>query len=353
MKQKDIDKKIGMPNVDAEWAKFEREVINPKTASRKTLYWGIGIAASIALAAGIFLFGDNTEKSQQTIAQQNTHTIQTSSAEKTIVETPVESIASPEKDEPVRIETKQRPSTELLAEATPPTTEEAVNDELQGHIAGLNGNDIPDSVRQARRDSVETERNLRRDSMLIVVNGSPILGGWRTMAQHSGLSQYLYKQHQLLSDGDLDAEWRIINTIQSPYRYGEEERKHRCFETYGECAKYGVVEVITIPDTYCDDYINKNPNLKEERHHIEGYVYDENNKPLADTWVQIKNKGIGAATDSKGYFSIWLPQTDVELKASHIGYVPCVVKTIKPMLTIQLKSATQLREVKVTPKRNS
>lgn len=128
MKQEDIDKKIGMPDVDAEWAKFEREVINPKTASRKTLYWGIGIAASIALAAGIFLFGDNTEKSQQTIAQQNTHTIQTSSAEKTIVETPVESIASPEKDEPVRIETKQRPSTELLAEATPPTTEEKVYD---------------------------------------------------------------------------------------------------------------------------------------------------------------------------------------------------------------------------------
>jgi len=128
MKQEDIDKKIGMPDVDAEWANFEREVINPKTASRKTLYWGIGIAASIALAAGIFLFGDNTEKSQQTIAQQNTHTIQTSSAEKTIVETPVESIASPEKDEPVRIETKQRPSTELLAEATPPTTEEKVYD---------------------------------------------------------------------------------------------------------------------------------------------------------------------------------------------------------------------------------
>ena len=70
MKREDIDKKIGMPDVDAEWAKFEREVINPKTASRKTLYWSIGIAASIALVAGIFLFGNNTEEQQKQLAVQ-------------------------------------------------------------------------------------------------------------------------------------------------------------------------------------------------------------------------------------------------------------------------------------------
>ena len=28
MKTEDLDKKIGMPNVDAEWARFEREVID-------------------------------------------------------------------------------------------------------------------------------------------------------------------------------------------------------------------------------------------------------------------------------------------------------------------------------------
>ena len=68
MKQEDIDKKIGMPDVDAEWARFEREVINSKTALRKTLYWSIGIAASIALVAGIFLFGHDAEEPQQTVA---------------------------------------------------------------------------------------------------------------------------------------------------------------------------------------------------------------------------------------------------------------------------------------------
>ncbi|MBR1800372.1 MAG: carboxypeptidase regulatory-like domain-containing protein [Bacteroidaceae bacterium] len=52
MKTEDIDKKIGMPDVDAEWARFEREVINKENARPKRVAaWaaGIGIAASIAL----------------------------------------------------------------------------------------------------------------------------------------------------------------------------------------------------------------------------------------------------------------------------------------------------------------
>ena len=52
MKTEDIDKKIGMPDVDAEWARFEHEVINKESARPKRVAaWaaGIGIAASIAL----------------------------------------------------------------------------------------------------------------------------------------------------------------------------------------------------------------------------------------------------------------------------------------------------------------
>jgi len=55
MKTEDIDKKIGMPDVNDEWAKFESEVINKEAApqkSRRTLYaWlgGMGIAASLLL----------------------------------------------------------------------------------------------------------------------------------------------------------------------------------------------------------------------------------------------------------------------------------------------------------------
>ena len=187
--------------------------------------------------------------------------------------------------------------------------------------------------------------------MLVVVNGTPIP---LYKFNRKGIAPYLYKQHQLLSDSDLNVEERIGRALYlQPYGGSEEERKQRCFEIYGDRAKYGVIEVTTVPDTYCDDYISKHPELKKERHHIEGYVYDEDDKPLADAWVHIRGKGIGAATDSTGYFSIWLPQTNVELKANHIGYVPCVVKTNKPMLTFRLRSATILREVKVIPKRKS
>lgn len=487
MKQEDIDKKIGMPDVDEEWAKFEHEVIGQPTASRKPLYWGIGIAASIALIAGIFLFGHDTEEPQQMIAQQTTTTVEAPTADKKAIEKSNESIASSEKDVPNIVETKQRLSSDLLAQALPPTTEETVydcgevmpqypggdralkvfimnnlrypdlameygargrvimnflvdscgyvsnikplkyllkydtlymnrvpeerqvalkeqiktlmgeestrilslmpqrwtpgsmfgknvsvrynvpiifnitdaerqtylaqkqatNDELQGRIAGLYKIDIPDSARQARRDSLLRQREINMDSMLIVVNGTPIP---LYKFKPNGVAPYLYKQHQLLSDSDLNVEERISRGVYQPYGGSEEERKRRCFETYGDRAKYGVIEVTTVPDTYCDDYIGKHPELKKERHHVEGYVYDEDDKPLADAWVYVRGKGIGAATDSKGYFSLWLPQTDVELMASHMGYVPYVIKTIKPMLNIQLRSATKLREVKVTPK---
>lgn len=487
MKQEDIDKKIGMPDVDAEWAQFEREVIGQPKVSKKPLYWGISIAASIALVAGIFLFGEDAEEQQQAIAQQTTSTIQTPSEEDKVVDAAEEPATLPAKVEPVRIETKQHPSSELLAQATPKATKEAIydcwesmpkypggdraleefvmnnlrypdlameygargrvimnflvdscgyvsnikplkyllkydtlcmsrepeerqvalkeqiqtlmgeegtrilslmpqrwapanrfgkfvsvrynvpiifnitdaeretylaqkqatNDVLQGHIGGLNITGDSDSARQARRDSLLRQREINMDSMLIVVNGTPIP---LYKFNRKGIAPYLYKHHQLLSDSDLNVEERISRGVYIPYGGSEEERKCRCFKTYGDRAKYGVIEVTTVPDTYCDEYISKHPELKKERQHIEGYVYDEDNKPLADAWVNVRDKGIGAASNSKGYFSIWLPQTNVELMAHRMGYVPCVVKTIKPMLAIQLRSATKIREVKVTPK---
>lgn len=129
MKQQDIDKKIGMPDVDKEWVRFEHEVIDQKTTSRKSLYWGIGIAASIALVAGIFLLNHDAEK-QQAIAQQTTHTteIPLAADHHTAVAATNQSVALPAKDEPVRMETEQRPRAELFAQATPPSAETKVFD---------------------------------------------------------------------------------------------------------------------------------------------------------------------------------------------------------------------------------
>ena len=128
MKREDIDKKISMPDVDAEWTKFEREVIDNKTTSRKPLYWGIGIAASIALAVGIFLYGHDANEPQRTMAQQKTPTKQILSAEETTIVDPAKSIISPNKELSTNVEAKQHPSSELLAEAKSSNTETAVFD---------------------------------------------------------------------------------------------------------------------------------------------------------------------------------------------------------------------------------
>ena len=73
MKREDIDKRIGMPDVDAEWTRFEREVIakDKKPAFRRLAAWagGIGIAATIAL---LFVLNMGSEEStdQPLVAQQ-------------------------------------------------------------------------------------------------------------------------------------------------------------------------------------------------------------------------------------------------------------------------------------------
>ena len=76
MKTEDIDKKIGMPDVDAEWARFEREVIGEETQAKKRSLapwaWGIGIAASIAVVTRLFLFGNGSKGEKEgSVAMQS------------------------------------------------------------------------------------------------------------------------------------------------------------------------------------------------------------------------------------------------------------------------------------------
>ena len=139
MKTEDIDKKIGMPDVDEEWAKFEREVLSEETKTRKRVFvgWTIGIAASIALLAGIFLWGNDAEQQtgssnqlalaakDQTSEKRNVtdsdvvkeDTTHNSQSQK-LLSTPrevFENVAANHQ--------KEKPSGELLAQATPPASE--------------------------------------------------------------------------------------------------------------------------------------------------------------------------------------------------------------------------------------
>ncbi|MBQ9170921.1 MAG: hypothetical protein IJ148_08950 [Bacteroidaceae bacterium] len=69
MKTEDIDKRIGMPDVDKEWARFEQEVISGGTKRHSALAWalGIGIAASVAL---LIIYNIGKEQTEQPLVAQ-------------------------------------------------------------------------------------------------------------------------------------------------------------------------------------------------------------------------------------------------------------------------------------------
>lgn len=309
MKQEDIDKKIGMPDVEAEWAKFEREVINQKTASRKPLYWGIGIAASIALVAGILFFGYETER--ETDFTQPDYELQGRIAGLTIV----------------------------------PTSE----DLGAGSIMRLRGS------RVAEGDSVRIERKPNY-ACLVVVNGQPMSLSEAEEKQilFSNYHVYFYHRQQI---------------VDSCYIYKDEEAKRPYIEKYGERAKNGVLVFTTVLDTLCDAYVQQHPELMQTCHRVEGYIIDEDTqKPLPDTWISYRvvadtwtvnyknvannrikyTDGAGAATDSTGHFILWLPRKDVKLQALRSGYK--TVRINQPAdttLTIRMKSAIIIKDVEV------
>ena len=92
-------------------------------------------------------------------------------------------------------------------------------------------------------------------------------------------------------------------------------------EKYGGLAKYGVIEIKTVPDTYCDAYVRKHPKLMKKYTKVEGYMFDNNGKPLTEAYVHVERDFfIGAATDSTGHFVFWVPKKDVTLCAEQAGY---------------------------------
>ena len=115
MKTEDIDKKIGMPDVNEEWAKFEREVINKKAKhNRRALYaWigGMGIAASLLLFFVLSMKDELAEEPQltaQTMIEKRT--IEAMKVESAEVEATEVEAAEVEEVEEVEVEVAARPN---------------------------------------------------------------------------------------------------------------------------------------------------------------------------------------------------------------------------------------------------
>ena len=430
MKTEDIDKRIGMPDVDKEWARFEQEVIGKETKRHSALAWalGIGIAASVAL---LIIYNKGKEQTEQPLMAQ------------------VEPTQPQHVSEPARVPAKEvvaevskpvaTPRKELtLAKADAPATTgldipareyagavqkfkmddiedlafESVDQALQGQIAerDIASADLGSGTTMHLRgigDSIIDQIG-KTDSFLVVVNGKTLFDS-RGMASEEidrRIEEYL-KEQGLLQDikipcnngaivimastpeereelqrmianativptsadlgsgttmrlrgtGDgpsdkdrIDSTLILVNGEPLPDslkqrimgndmddidtympRYFSRQGLmidsvyvHKdCYytEKYGGRAKYGVIEITTVPDTYSDAYVCKHPKLKKKYHRVEGYMFDNNGKPLTEAYVHVERDFfIGAATDSTGHFVFWVPKKDVTLCADQAGY---------------------------------
>ena len=179
---------------------------------------------------------------------------------------------------------------------------------------------------------------------LIVWNGTVLndsLDKFRTYGTiGSDEKVYFYRRHQ------------IVKSISFHY---DEEEKREFAERYGITAKDLVMEFKTVPDTLCDAYVRQHPELKQTRRYIEGYVLNEDGKPLADAWISCDTGFMGAATDSTGHFVMWLPRTVTRLNVELVGFhaIRHQIQPADTILNFRMKDATKIKEVKVIPKKQS
>ena len=135
MKTEDIDKRINMPDVDAEWARFEKEVIGRKTNSVKKIWLGgLSIAASIILVTGLFLLGLNNKETKQILSKVEERSAITEPSENQSVE-PETKLTLTEASRSPRTEKKEK--TAACSFNVDSLAFVSVDSALQGQIAGL------------------------------------------------------------------------------------------------------------------------------------------------------------------------------------------------------------------------
>ena len=430
MKTEDIDKRIGMPDVDKEWARFEQEVIGKETKRHSALAWalGIGIAASVAL---LLIYNIGKEQTEQPLMAQVEPTQPQHVSEparvpaKEVVAEVSKPVATPRKelalakdDAPAAssLDIPAREYTGAVQKFKMDDIEdlafESVDQALQGQIAerDIASADLGSGTTMHLRgigDSIIDQIG-KTDSFLVVVNGKTLFDS-RGMASEEidrRIEEYL-KEQGLLQDikipcnngaivimastpeereelqrmianativptsadlgsgttmrlrgtGDgpsdkdrIDSTLILVNGEPLPDslkqrimgndmddidtympRYFSQQglmidsvyvhKDSYYTEKYGGRAKYGVIEITTVPDTYSDAYVCKHPKLKKKYHRVEGYMFDNNGKPLTEAYVHVERDFfIGAATDSTGHFVFWVPKKDVTLCAEQAGY---------------------------------
>lgn len=444
MKREDIDKRIDIPDVDAEWAKFEREVIDTsaKPRFRHVATWavGIGFAAAILL---LFVLNTDMEKTTEmplkaeqvalnahqndtptshqddnvmrlgstetdtlpishskSIFDLDNEQLQKRIAQLTIVPSSADLGSgytmrlggNPSDKESVLVVIDGKPvpmPVDLLSTATTEDLERyfetdiesivvykdennklpyiqkygelakrgvidiktksdtQVTGDMQGHIAGL---DIPQRSNDAlHKDSLLVESTLRKslantkeavqpmqfdlNSLVIVVNKQQLPDSLSKLIRYR-VRQYYHQQGMMVAT---QKDWSAYG---AKYNSGFDKN----------CP---LMELTVVPDTLSDAYVGQHPEMQQALRHVSGIVMDENDRPLADVWIGVRGAGAGAPTDSTGHFSFWMPREEQCLYAECLGYVSKRNIPANSSLTIRLRSANVIREVKVIPKSDS
>lgn len=103
---------------------------------------------------------------------------------------------------------------------------------------------------------------------LVIVNGELLLPD---SVKWDGIYKYLYNRQLSIKDISI---------------YKDENAKKRISEKYGKNADCGVIDVTAIPDTLCDEYVCKHPEMKAKLRRVEGVALDESTgKPITNVYV--------------------------------------------------------------------
>ena len=149
------------------------------------------------------------------------------------------------------------------------------------------------------------------------------------------LYEYLCNRQLSIKDGNI---------------YLDENAKKRFSEKYGKNADHGVIDVTAIPDTLCDEYVCKHPEMKAKLRRVEGVALDESTgKPIKNVHVWVyEGGGNGTMTDDKGHFVLWMKNKDNKIAVSRKGYGD--IRGIQPTdetLTIRMKQKDESKVIRV------
>lgn len=135
MKTEDIDKRINMPDVDAEWARFEREVIGKEAKTdRRSVYSWIGsfaIAASVIIVAGLFFLNRNPKETERVLTETAEPAATTETVAEPVVE-PRTELAFAETPRSPRTQEKEDAEAVQLEDLSKPSNDKLLGDQIAG-----------------------------------------------------------------------------------------------------------------------------------------------------------------------------------------------------------------------------